>query len=114
MDDHKPQLYADLRVKTGEYEKDGKTKNRYAEIGVLFASPHFNNMYMQIDTLPIGNEWDGRIYVNPRPQEPPKDTPTPQKSDNELTNDFNKTMLQDNLPNDDDVDKPIDMSEIKF
>lgn len=65
MDDHKPKLYARLRVKTGEYEQDGKTKNRYAEVGVLFASPHFNNMYMQIDTLPISKDWDGRIYVNP-------------------------------------------------
>lgn len=65
MDDHKPKLYARLRVKTGEYESDGKTKNRYSDVGVLFASPHFNNMYMQIETLPIGNSWDGRIYVNP-------------------------------------------------
>jgi hypothetical protein len=65
--DSKPKLYADLRVKTGTYEKDGKPKNRYATIGALFATPHKSNMYIQIDTLPrdIG-AWDGRIYVNPR------------------------------------------------
>ncbi len=49
MEDSKPKLYARLRVKTGEYDDNGKTKNRYADIGVLFASPHFSNMYMNID-----------------------------------------------------------------
>jgi len=109
MEDHKPKLYADLRVKTGTYEQDGKTKNRYAEIGVLFASPHFNNMYMQIDTLPIGNEWDGRIYVNPRPPvEPPKDTrPMPQ------SNVMDKAF-EDILPTEEEVDKPINLDEIPF
>jgi len=109
MEDHKPQLYADLRVKTGTYEQDGKTKNRYADIGVLFASPHFNNMYMQIDTLPISKDWDGRIYVNPREQ--PKPTV---KDDKELTHEFNKTMTQDNLPTDNDMATNIDISQIPF
>ena len=53
MDDNRPKLYARLRARIGSYEQDGKSKNRYADIGVLFASPHFSNMYMQIDTLPI-------------------------------------------------------------
>jgi len=108
MDDHKPQLYADLRVKTGEYEKDGKTKNRYAEIGVLFASPHFNNMYMQIDTLPISKDWDGRIYVNPREIVKPKDdNPMPQSA-------VMDKAFEDKLPTDDEGDKAPDYSKIPF
>ena len=62
---NKPKLYARLRVKTGTYEKDGVVKNSYAEIGRLMASPHFSNMYMQLDSLPINKDWDGRVYVNP-------------------------------------------------
>ena len=62
-------LYGDLRVKTGTYEKEGKIKNRYTNIGVLFASEKFNNMYMVIDSLPISKEWDGVVYVNPREKE---------------------------------------------
>jgi len=62
-------LYGDLRVKIGTYEKEGKIKNRYTNIGVLFASEHFNNMYMVIDSLPISKEWDGVVYVNPREKE---------------------------------------------
>lgn len=59
----------DARVKVGEYEKDGKKKSRYMNIGVAFVSPHQNNIYLQIETLPrdMAN-WDGRIYINQREQ----------------------------------------------
>lgn len=116
MEDHKPKLYARLRVKTGEYEQDGKTKNRYSEIGVLFASPHFNNMYINLDTLPISKDWDGRIYINPIEEnkiiQTVDDIVT--KDEKELTHEFNKTLTEDNLPTDDDMDKPIELSEIPF
>jgi hypothetical protein len=110
MNENRPQLYADLRVKTGSYEVDGKTKNRYAEIGVLFASPHFSNMYMQIDTLPISKDWDGRIYVNPR-SEKVEDTPTHNRplTQHEVLNEAHK----DSLPTDEDLSKPLDF-EIPF
>lgn len=110
MNDNKPQLYADLRVKTGSYEVDGKTKNRYAEIGVLFASPHFSNMYMQIDTLPINKDWDGRIYVNPRNDKTEETTSTQPITQHQVLEEAHR----DNLPNDEDVDKPISLSEIPF
>lgn len=76
MNEENPtKLYARLRVKTGTYEKDGKQKNRYADIGVMFASPHFSNMYMQVDTLPI-KDWDGRIYIDPIEKQENKETKT--------------------------------------
>jgi hypothetical protein len=57
----------DARVKVGEYEKEGKTKARYMNIGVGFVSEHGSNVYLQIDTLPRDLPgWDGRIYLNPR------------------------------------------------
>jgi hypothetical protein len=109
MEDKKPQLYADLRVKTGTYESDGKTKNRYADIGVLFASPHFSNMYMQIDTLPISKDWDGRIYVNPRNEKMAETTDKQPLTQHEVLNEAHK----DNLPTDEDLSKPLDF-EIPF
>ena len=117
MDDNRPKLYARLRARIGSYEQDGKSKNRYADIGVLFASPHFSNMYMQIDTLPISKDWDGRIYVNPieenkqiqlddfKNEEP--------KNDKQMTHEFNKKITQDAVIDDID-DKPIDLSSIPF
>lgn len=97
MQDNKTQPYADLRVKTGTYEKDGKQKNRYAVVGVLFASPHFSNMYMQIDSLPLSKDWDGRVYVNPREKKPGSDVT--QKKD----------IVPEDIP-----DGPIDLSQIPF
>jgi len=57
----------DARVKVGEYQKEGQTKGRYMNIGVAFVSPHQNNIYLQIDTLPRDlASWDGRIYLQSR------------------------------------------------
>lgn len=57
----------DARVKVGEYQKEGETKSRYMNIGVAFVSPHGNNIYLQVDTLPRDLQaWDGRIYLQPR------------------------------------------------
>ena len=116
MEDHKPKLYARLRVKTGEYESDGKTKNRYAEIGVLFASPHFNNMYMNIDTLPISKDWDGRIYVNPIEENKVIQTADDFKESRPIAQ---HEVLEQAKKNEDVIiedidDKPIDLSEIPF
>lgn len=107
MNENSPTLYADLRVKTGSYEKDGKTKNRYAVVGVLFASPHFSNMYMQLDTVPISKDWDGRIYVNPREDRKPDTRPIAQ---HEVLEQAHK----DNIPTNEDVEKPINLSDIPF
>jgi len=106
MSENYPKPYADLRVKTGEYEKDGKKKNRYMTIGTLFATEHFSNMYLQLETLPINNNWDGRIYVNPR-----------EKQENSALLPIKTVMdmeFNDKLPTDDDMNKQIDLSAIPF
>jgi hypothetical protein len=57
----------DARVKVGEYQKEGETKSRYMNVGVGFVSPHGNNIYLQLDTLPRDLQaWDGRIYLQSR------------------------------------------------
>lgn len=104
MENNAAKLYARLRVKTGSYPKDGKTKNRYSEIGVMFASPHFSNVYLQIETLPINKDWDGRVYVDPIEQNDViQVSPTHQ---------FNKQVNEVVL--EDIEDKPIDLTEIPF
>jgi hypothetical protein len=103
MDDNRPKLYARLRARIGSYEQDGKSKNRYADIGVLFASPHFSNMYMQIDTLPISKDWDGRIYVN---QIESKEDDKPLKQHEVISTVLTKSDI--------DSDKPIDLADIPF
>lgn len=114
--DKKPKPYADLRVKVRSYEKDGEIKNVYATIGTLFASPHLSNMYAQIDTLPIGKEWDGRVFVNPRadwqPPEKVKDV-LPDDNFDKKPIDFDNVRIA--LGNDYDLDnKPINPNDIPF
>ncbi len=97
-------LYARLRVKTGEYQADGKTKNRYADIGVMFASEHFNNMFLQIDTLPVNKDWDGRIFVNPI-EDDRKGVTNP----DELVSNKSEDVVLEDIE-----DKPIDLASIPF
>lgn len=63
MDENKLKPYADITVVTGKYMKDGKERNRYHKVGTLFASPHFSNMTIKLDSLPTGDGW---LKVFPR------------------------------------------------
>lgn len=101
-------LYARLRVKTGEYGEEGNKKNRYSDVGVLFASEHFNNMFIQLETLPLNKDWDGRIYVNPIESED-----RVVRDDTPMTQHQALNNGKDVVPVDID-DKPIDLSEIPF
>lgn len=78
-------------------DKDGKKKNRYADIGVVMSSPHGSNQFGKIESLPRDlSKWDGRIYFDPI------------KSKDDAPN-----QSADIAPEDID-DKPIDLSEIPF
>jgi len=66
--------------KTGTYEKDGQTKNRYARVGVILKTSA--GLVMKLDVLPVN--FDGTIWLNdpdedkgqqrqaPPPPPPPK------------------------------------------
>ena len=59
--------YADLKVKVREYtDKDGKTKGVYEKIGTMFSSPHESRYTIKLDTIPVGNEWNGWVNVYPK------------------------------------------------
>lgn len=63
--------YATLKAKIREYEdKDGNTKSVYQEIGTLFASPHFSNMVIKLDTVPVG-QWNGWVNIYPKEKTEP-------------------------------------------
>lgn len=56
--------YADVKARVREYtDKDGKTKGVYEKVGTLFATPHLSHMALKIDSIPVGNEWNGWVSV---------------------------------------------------
>lgn len=64
MTDDKLKPYGDVVVTTGKYtDKDGKERNRYKNIGTLFATPHFSRITIKLDSLPMGDGW---LQVFPR------------------------------------------------
>ena len=66
-------------IVTGKYEKDGKTRNRYHKVGIMFATPHFSNISIKLDSVPIGGDgwikpfvredWQGE-QINDEPVNP--------------------------------------------
>jgi len=94
----------DIRTIVRSYEKDGEIKNIYQTIGTAWVSEHGSKITVQIETLPIFKDWNGKCWI---------DKPYEKKDDKELTHEFNK-IATDNLPDDDEADKPIDLSEIPF
>ena len=100
MNDSKPKLapFADLRVKTGSYEKDGQTKNRYTTIGTLLSSPHHSNMVIRIEAMPVSKDWDGTIYVNKR---------------DSWQQDATEDKTQDVVTTD-NIDEPVKLEDIPF
>lgn len=81
MSDSKLKPHGNIVVKVREYEdKDGNMKAVWQRIGTLFASPHFSNIRIKIDSVPLN--WDGFAGVYPidkdkeaqdGPQEEPED-----------------------------------------
>lgn len=53
----------DVVMKTGEYEKDGKTKGRYMKIGVLFTDNESGRMSIKLDAAPISPDWSGWLSL---------------------------------------------------
>lgn len=88
----------DVRAVVRTYRKDGEDKNVYANVGSAWVSPHASTITVQLDTLPIGKDWNGKLYIN-RPYEPKGDKPLQQ---HQVLDEARK----DELP--DDGDEPID------
>lgn len=76
----------DVSAIIGEYEKDGKMRNRYLTIGVVLETKTGGKM-IKLDAIPVG--WDGIAFLNhpsskrPKPHEGTEQT-TKQTPDKEL------------------------------
>lgn len=62
MNEKKLKPYGDLMIVTGQYVKDGKTRNRYHKIGTMFASPHLSNLSIKLDSLPVNGEGWVKVF----------------------------------------------------
>lgn len=92
MNDSKLTPYADLKYKVRTYtDKDGKEKGVWQTVGTLFSTPHGSRMSIKLDSVPVG-DWNGWLSVYKREEENKPDT----------------------LPTDEELEKPVDLSEIPF
>lgn len=95
----------EVRARIRQYEKDGEQKWFYQTVGTAWVSEHGSKISLQLDTVPVSPEWDGKFYINkPYEKKTEDDKPMPQS----------KVLEHDNLPNDEDLDKPFDASQIPF
>jgi hypothetical protein len=97
----------DVRAKIRSYPKDGETKNVYITVGTAWVSEHGSKISIQLDSVPVTPEWDGKLYIN-KPYEPKQDSrPMP-------TSTVMDEAYKDKLPNDSDAGDRINLSDIPF
>lgn len=117
MTDSKYRPYADLKVKTREYDdrESGKKKGVWFHVGTIFATPHLSSQFMVIEGLPIncldkdGNKipFDGKVTIFKRDDfTEQQEATTP---DDLISNKKTKDVVLEDID-----DKPIDLSEISF
>lgn len=53
-----------IKVLNGKYMKDGVEKNRYNEIGVVFATPHHSRMAIKFHNTAQGEGQTGYIFYD--------------------------------------------------
>lgn len=66
----------DVRAIVRTYKKDGEDKNVYANVGTAWVSPHASTITIQLDTMPIAKDWNGKLYIN-KPYEPKEEADKP-------------------------------------
>ena len=64
----------------GQYSTpDGKTKNRYQNVGTLFKRDDDGSLTMKVDAIPAGSEWNGWVNFYPiDDKKPARPKPEPQ------------------------------------
>jgi len=94
----------DIVAPVREYmDKEGNKKTETMKIGTARVSEHGSVIQLFIKTTPLN--WNGTAFVN-RPYEKKEDRPLKQHEVIE--------KVHDNEPTEEDVDKPIDLSQIPF
>jgi 23S rRNA A2030 N6-methylase RlmJ len=94
----------DVRAVVRTYKEDGKDKNVYQTVGTAWVSPHESTITVQLETLPINKDWNGKLYIN-KPYEKKEDY---SKDVETLKN------IKDVILTDEDMKKPIDISAVPF
>ena len=87
-------------------DNDGKDKNVYQTVGTAWVSPHESTITVQIETLPISKDWNGKLYIN-KPYEKKEEG----KFDKDIETIKAIGEVKDELP---DMDKPIKIDGIPF
>jgi hypothetical protein len=82
-------------VRTYFDKEENKDKNVYQTVGTAWVSPHESTITVQLDSVPVGKDWNGKLYIN-KPYEKKEE----KKSEDVILEDID--------------DSPIDLSEIPF
>lgn len=51
-------------VRSYKDKETGEDKNVYQTVGTAWVSPHASTITVQIETLPISKDWNGKLYIN--------------------------------------------------
>lgn len=86
-----------VKITNGKYEKDGQEKTRYVTVGEYFATDHNGRQAIKLYATAFSDEKWLNIYIDDEFK------PMPQAK-----------VIEDVLPTDEDMDKPIDLSELPF
>jgi hypothetical protein len=107
----KSKYIGDLCFSTGEYEKDGTTKKRWAKAAAAFKDTESGSVTFKFETLPAV-DWSGWMRLFPAKN---RDENSPQSNFDKFAQKKEdlKQKSQDTVL--DDIDnKPIDLSDIPF
>lgn len=86
-----------VKITNGKYEKDGQEKTRYVTVGEYFATDHNGRQAIKLYATAFSDEKWLNIYIDDEFK------PMPQAK-----------VIEDIPPTDEDMDKPIDLSELPF
>ena len=51
-------------VRSYKDKETGEDKNVYQTVGTAWVSPHASTITVQVETLPINKDWNGKLYIN--------------------------------------------------
>lgn len=98
-----------LKVKNGTYMKDGVEKNRYNEIGIVFATPHFSRLTVKFHNTQTGEgQWADVFYDDSVKEAMESNRDNRPMTQAQALNGGKDVVLED-IP-----DEPISLGEIPF
>lgn len=106
---------ADVVATTGKYEnKEGEKKSRYSRVGSLFQDSESKRLSIKLDTIPVTPDWSGWLSCYPLKKDGKDAQPKQQEKvvgngEYVIVDDDNHSSVTA-----DDVDNPIDLSDIPF